>query len=255
MKFFLLLALFGTPLIAADDILWERELTVNPGVSVYLETYKGLVRVETGKAGVMSISARVYMPDDADIEGEKAKRVLEGMQISLSDTPDNVRLVTRFDESVKKKLDGWFWKNITHPAVDLVVTLPEDANLEVETYKAAIEIQAPRGDFELETYKGRGYVRGVRGDFKLDTYKGDLEITIDEMRDVETLFSDSTVVRLMIKAPLQQIFESGDEHYPEGMYLEIYDEQQQLVATYRSNTAKKVAYGLKNGSKIKVKFV
>lgn len=62
-----------------------------------------------------------------------------------------------------------------------------------------------------------------------------------EMRDVETLFSDSTIIRLMIQAPLQQIFESGDENYPEGMYLEIYDEQQQLVATYRSNTAKKVA--------------
>lgn len=62
-----------------------------------------------------------------------------------------------------------------------------------------------------------------------------------EMRDVETLFSDSTIIRLKIKAPLQQIFDNGDENYPEGMYLEIYDEKQQLVATFRSNTARKVA--------------
>jgi LPS export ABC transporter protein LptC len=42
-------------------------------------------------------------------------------------------------------------------------------------------------------------------------------------------------------SPLQQVFDNGDENYPEGIYLEIYNENHVLTATYRSNTAKKNA--------------
>ncbi len=62
-----------------------------------------------------------------------------------------------------------------------------------------------------------------------------------EMRNVETLFSDSAVIRLKLRAPLQQIYDNGDENFPEGMNLEIYDAQGVLNATFRSNKAKKVA--------------
>ncbi|MEQ9298722.1 MAG: LPS export ABC transporter periplasmic protein LptC [Cyclobacteriaceae bacterium] len=62
-----------------------------------------------------------------------------------------------------------------------------------------------------------------------------------EMHDVETLFSDSAVIRLKLRAPLQQVFDNGDENFPEGMSLEIYDANGVLNATYRSNKAKKVA--------------
>ena len=44
-----------------------------------------------------------------------------------------------------------------------------------------------------------------------------------EMRNVETLFSDSAVIRLKVIAPLQQIYDNGDEYFPQGMNLEIFD--------------------------------
>ena len=64
-----------------------------------------------------------------------------------------------------------------------------------------------------------------------------------EMRNVETLFSDSAVIRLKLIAPLQQVYENGDEYFPQGMNLEIYDQDGALNATYRSNKARKNAEG------------
>jgi LPS export ABC transporter protein LptC len=62
-----------------------------------------------------------------------------------------------------------------------------------------------------------------------------------EMSNVTTHFSDSTVIRLKMTSPLQQVYDNGDENYPEGLYLEIYNEKHVLTATYKSNTAKKNA--------------
>lgn len=62
-----------------------------------------------------------------------------------------------------------------------------------------------------------------------------------EMHDVETLFSDSAVIRLKLVAPLQQVYDNGDENFPEGMNLEIYDNDGALNATFRSNKASKNA--------------
>ncbi len=61
-----------------------------------------------------------------------------------------------------------------------------------------------------------------------------------EMRDVKTLFSDSAIIRLKLMAPLQQVFDNGDENFPEGLNLEIYDQDGTLNATFRSDRAKKV---------------
>jgi len=185
LKATILFLLTLTPLIASDEILWDRELNVNPGASIYLETYKGLVRVETTNGDKVTISARIYMPDGADAPADRVPELLEGLRIDLENTSDSVTLVAKYDESMRKSWGGLFTKSFTQPAVDLVVAIPDTANLEVETYKARIEINAPGGDMKLDTYKGYGFVRGVRGDFRLETYKGTLEVEIDAMRDVE----------------------------------------------------------------------
>lgn len=62
-----------------------------------------------------------------------------------------------------------------------------------------------------------------------------------EMVNVTTHFSDSAIIRLILKTPLQQVFDNGDEEYPEGVFLEIYDANHKLTTTFKSNTAKKRA--------------
>lgn len=41
--------------------------------------------------------------------------------------------------------------------------------------------------------------------------------------DVSMLYSQNSMVRLKLEAPIQNQFENQNEEYPEGLYLEIYD--------------------------------
>lgn len=40
---------------------------------------------------------------------------------------------------------------------------------------------------------------------------------------IRTLYSDSAIVRVMVEAPKQYQFESGDQEFPEGIYIEFYE--------------------------------
>lgn len=61
-----------------------------------------------------------------------------------------------------------------------------------------------------------------------------------ETRDVETLISDSGVIRYRITAPLWQIFDrTNPPHwsFEEGVYLENFDDQDQVYASVKADTA------------------
>lgn len=51
------------------------------------------------------------------------------------------------------------------------------------------------------------------------------------------LYSDSAVVRIMIKAPKQYEFENGDKEFPNSIYIEFYEPDGSLSSTLSANTA------------------
>ncbi len=58
-----------------------------------------------------------------------------------------------------------------------------------------------------------------------------------EMDSVETLFSDSALVKIRIKAPKQLNFSNGDKEYPLGVYLEFFDKEGNITSTFKSDRA------------------
>lgn len=52
-----------------------------------------------------------------------------------------------------------------------------------------------------------------------------------ELDNVETLYSDSAVVKLMLKAPRQLEFDNNDREFPQGLYLEYYDPDGTVTST------------------------
>ncbi len=61
-----------------------------------------------------------------------------------------------------------------------------------------------------------------------------------DTRDVETLISDSGVIRYRITAPLWQIFDRKDPSrwsFEEGVYLENFDDDDQIYASIKADTA------------------
>lgn len=62
-----------------------------------------------------------------------------------------------------------------------------------------------------------------------------------EMDSVETLYSDSAIVKIRINAPKQLNFENGNEEYPLGVRLKFYDETGKEISNLRADKAYYIA--------------
>jgi len=56
-----------------------------------------------------------------------------------------------------------------------------------------------------------------------------------EVENMVTLYSDSAKVKVKVEAQRQLEFESGDSEFPEGVYVEFYDENQKISSTLKAN--------------------
>jgi LPS export ABC transporter protein LptC len=64
-------------------------------------------------------------------------------------------------------------------------------------------------------------------------YEGPLR----EAQHVEMYYSEAQVVKVKMLAPLVYEFQNGDREFPEGIYLEFFDEGGILTSTLRANHA------------------
>ena len=55
--------------------------------------------------------------------------------------------------------------------------------------------------------------------------------------DVELYYTEENMVKVKMTAPLAHEFANGDNEFPEGLYLEFYDESGNLESTLRANEA------------------
>jgi LPS export ABC transporter protein LptC len=56
-----------------------------------------------------------------------------------------------------------------------------------------------------------------------------------QLTDIESLYSDSAVVRLKMIAPKQLEFENKDKEFPDGIYLEFYEKDGTMTTTLKAN--------------------
>ncbi len=68
----------------------------------------------------------------------------------------------------------------------------------------------------------------------IDDYKP-YEGPVMEVENVETLFSDSAVVRIKLLADKQWEYENGNREFPEGVYIEFYENDGEVSSTISAN--------------------
>jgi len=56
-----------------------------------------------------------------------------------------------------------------------------------------------------------------------------------ELTNIESYYSDSSVVRLKLIAPKQLEFESNEREFPDGLYIEFYDKDGNISSTLEAN--------------------
>ncbi|WMJ72436.1 LPS export ABC transporter periplasmic protein LptC [Cytophagaceae bacterium ABcell3] len=67
-----------------------------------------------------------------------------------------------------------------------------------------------------------------------------------EMEDIETIYSDSTIMRVMLTAPLQYELKSGNREFPKGVDMDFFDDKgtksSNLVSNYGHYDKEKKLY-------------
>lgn len=58
---------------------------------------------------------------------------------------------------------------------------------------------------------------------------------VAETYNVSMLYSDSAVVKLKVEAPVRFAYENGDSEFPEGIYIEFYDNLGDTTNTLKAN--------------------
>ncbi len=58
-----------------------------------------------------------------------------------------------------------------------------------------------------------------------------------EAVDIETLYSDSARLRVKLKAHKQLEYDNGNREFPEGIFIEFYNEKEELATTLKANHA------------------
>ena len=57
-----------------------------------------------------------------------------------------------------------------------------------------------------------------------------------EIKNLNTFFTDSAQVRFQLKSELYQVFDEGEEIYPEGLFMDIYSRNSDsITATFEAN--------------------
>jgi LPS export ABC transporter protein LptC len=70
-----------------------------------------------------------------------------------------------------------------------------------------------------------------------EVYEGPLM----DMDSIRTMMTDSGKIVIRLTAPKQQDFENGDRVWPEGLFLEYFDDEGRVQSTFKSNYAIKKA--------------
>ena len=78
----------------------------------------------------------------------------------------------------------------------------------------------------------------------IETYQG----PVMEVDNIETLYSDSTVLRIRLKAPKQIELQNGDREFPNGVYVEFFDEKGKKTSNLKANSG--VYYKEQNSYKV-----
>lgn len=80
---------------------------------------------------------------------------------------------------------------------------------------------------------------------------------VTELQNVETFHSENQHVKLKLVAAKMQEFTNGDQEFPDGIYIEFYDEQGNIESTLKANSARyfKQENRWKGTGKVEVKNV
>lgn len=166
----LLLVLFTVPsTFAQASRTVTRTFDLAGDGTVTLDTHKGRVEVETWDR------ERAHV--EAHIEGDETASV-QDTKIRFDASDDRLDIETDYDDVEEgRTFFGLFsFVSADRPETDYTLTIPQTADLVVDTYSASTAVSHLQGKMRFDGYSANLTVNRIAGPLHADTYSGRVEV-------------------------------------------------------------------------------
>jgi hypothetical protein len=184
---FLILFCVARPAGASVRGSFQRSFSVNGTVDLEVLTHSGDIKVHTGPAGSVSISAKIFVGDQWFSGGRQAEVTELEKNPPIRQTGNSIRID---------------YVNVRNISIDYDITVPADtrlrahsgsgdqtieglqSNLELESGSGDMRLNDLSGDLHVHTGSGNVEARDVSGPFNADAGSGDIRLSAKGNGDV-----------------------------------------------------------------------
>lgn len=145
----------------------EKRFTVAGMPRVRVRNVSGDTSVSSGPAGEVFVRARKRVRGWSE---DRAKRLLENVEIRLEQRGDEIIIEPTLYQQERGWLDLFRGGRV---AVDIEVTVPREAQIEVTTVSGPLTVTGTRGPLEARSVSGEIDIRDVQGPMRLRTVSGE----------------------------------------------------------------------------------
>ena len=148
---------------------FERAFAVAGIPTLRVSNTSGDTRVGAGESGVVIIHARRYV---RGVSADHARQLLESFSIDIVQDGDTIVVTPGHTERNERDLVRG-----RRVAVDLDITVPREAVLDVRSTSGDVQVSALRGRFAVQNVSGDVVLADLQGPLHLRTVSGDVRVT------------------------------------------------------------------------------
>lgn len=210
---------------------FQRSFTLQPGSTVSVKNYKGIIRIEAADTNEASVDVKKVWEGRNDSHRDEW---LRDVKVSFSNEPKRLDVRVEYPNYSHRFTFGCFtdcdeWGG----HVELVLRVPRQSNLDIDGYKPELKIVGTKGDIRVHSYKSSIEIRDTTGAIDIDTYKdrivldnvalrgrlhihdykAETEVRASELAEGADLDTSKGTIRLQVPADSKfNVDISGDRH-------------------------------------------
>jgi hypothetical protein len=198
-----------TALLAVAPVAPAAEADVSS--QVFLLNSEGAVKI---RATTGIIRVNVWDRDEAKVDVIKhceTPELLEFMRVKFESAFNSLSITTEIATAT-----GALGETIDAGSVDLGLTIPRNAKLEIEATSANIRIESVRGEVRVKTTTGPVYALNLAGAVTLESTHAPLQGNFDIVRDEQNIVIKNVhgSIRLQLPSSLAAALKARSAHGP-----------------------------------------
>ncbi len=163
----------------------DTTIPFTSGSRLEVENTNGEIEIVTWDREEVRIEARKKARSSSD---EDLQAALDSLEVIIDESPGEVTIKTRFPGHGVR---GWA-RNRVSLSVDYRITVPKEADLDLETVNGKVDINGIRGDLNIDTTNGGIIVTDSGGRVSAESTNGGISVELAELKAGEDMSFTTT---------------------------------------------------------------